>query len=174
MGSAPATAVGRGLAGVRVLEAGAVLVGITAQPRDLEWFDARVPTIRGPVHVSLDQRDGLRLRAVLPPNVSCRLELSAATAGVPDANALYVWTRGPAPQRHEEAGRLVLMDVSTGRTPGNKQRRRLGSRRSRLRANTQDQVCTTRPTKRLVRACREPLIFGGDLQFAAIASKMLP
>src|SRR5918996_5383428 len=130
-GSALASAVGRGLAGVRVLEAGAVLVGITSQPRDLEWFDARVPTIRGPVHVSLDQRDGLRLRAVLPPNVGCRLELSAATAGVPDANALYVWTRGPAPQRHEEAGRLVLMDVSTGRTPGNKQRRRLGSRRSR-------------------------------------------
>jgi alpha-L-rhamnosidase len=113
-GSAPANAVGRGLAGVRVLEPGAALVGITPQPGDLEWFDARVPTIRGPVEVSLDRRDGFRLHVVLPPNVSGRLELAAATAGVPNPDDLYVWTRGPAPARQAEAGKLILTDVPPG------------------------------------------------------------
>src|SRR5690606_18584992 len=56
-GSAPANIVPRFIAGVRLLAPGAREVLVAPQPGPLQWLRAKVPTIRGPVHVVLDRRD---------------------------------------------------------------------------------------------------------------------
>ena len=52
-GAVPAGAIPRGLIGVRPLEAGFSRAEIRLQPGGLEHFDAKVPTIRGAISISL-------------------------------------------------------------------------------------------------------------------------
>jgi hypothetical protein len=66
----PAAAIGRYLVGVQPLEPGYRRLRIAPQPGNLEWFNAQVPTIRGPVRVDWRNSDGL---------VDCKLELPANT-----------------------------------------------------------------------------------------------
>lgn len=115
-GSAPANIVPRFVAGVRLLAPGAREVLVAPQPGPLEWLRAKVPTIRGPVEVALDRRDGFQLTVNLPPNVNGRIELDMAQLGIPDARTLHVRSAGRAPQRAVSDGRLVITQVEPGWT----------------------------------------------------------
>ncbi len=115
-GSAPANIVPRFVAGVRPLAPGAREVLIAPQPGPLDWLRAKVPTIRGPIGVSLDRRDGFRLVVDLPANVAGRIELDLAQLGVADARALHVRSEGRAPREQITDGRLVVTRVEPGRT----------------------------------------------------------
>ena len=69
-GTAPANVIARHLVGVQVVEPGAARVTIRPQPGTLSWFDAVVPTIRGPVAVAMSQDDEVRRLTVrLPANM---------------------------------------------------------------------------------------------------------
>ncbi|PZG24046.1 hydrolase [Micromonospora craterilacus] len=115
-GSAPANIVPRFVAGVRPLAPGAREVLIAPQPGPLDWLRAKVPTIRGPIEVALDRRDGFRLVVDLPANVTGRIELDLAQLGVADARALHVRSEGRAPRDWIADGRLVVDQVEPGRT----------------------------------------------------------
>ncbi|MEV0155794.1 family 78 glycoside hydrolase catalytic domain [Micromonospora sp. NPDC050686] len=115
-GSAPANIVPRFVAGVRPLAPSAREVLVAPQPGPLQWLRSKVPTMRGPVEVSLDRRDGFRLAVTLPANVSGRIELDLAQLGVADPRALHVRSEGRAPRRSVTDGRLVVTSVEPGRT----------------------------------------------------------
>ncbi len=117
-GSAPANVVPRFVAGVRPLAPGAREVLVAPQPGPLTCLRATVPTVRGPVGVSLDRRRGFKLVTDLPPNVGGRIELDVAQLGLGDGGpkSVHVRSDGRQPQRRVEAGRLVLTEVEPGRT----------------------------------------------------------
>lgn len=60
-GSSPANVIARRLVGVQVVSPGASVVRVRPQPGQLEWFEASVPTIRGPVEVSYRRGEPLRV-----------------------------------------------------------------------------------------------------------------
>ncbi len=78
-GAAPANLIPRRLLGVTPLEPGFGRVRIKPQPGSLAHAAARVPTIRGPIHVSVDQREGERftLDVTIPCNVTAEVMLPA-------------------------------------------------------------------------------------------------
>ncbi|PZG03004.1 hydrolase [Micromonospora deserti] len=115
-GSAPANIVPRFVAGVRPLAPGAREVLVAPQPGPLDWLRAKVPTIRGPIEVALDRRNGFRLVVDLPANVTGRIELDLAQFGIADARALHVRSEGRAPRVRIADGRLVIAQVEPGRT----------------------------------------------------------
>lgn len=79
-GSAPANVIPRRLVGVRPLLPGARHILVQPQPGDLDWFDARVPTQRGPVNVQWQRRvSGHRLIVQVPANTRAELHLPAGT-----------------------------------------------------------------------------------------------
>lgn len=105
------------LLGVRITEPGAAAVEVRPRPGSLTRVGGRVPTIRGPVEVSLERSTGYRLEVEVPPNTSARIivELGDDTAG-----AYHV--TGPharAPRRVDRdvtGGLLVVGPVGAGRT----------------------------------------------------------
>ncbi len=75
----PAAAVGRWLVGVQPMEPGYERIRIAPQPGELDFFEARVPTIRGPVDVRWErQQQQVRLVVVVPANSTGQLELPVA------------------------------------------------------------------------------------------------
>lgn len=110
-GSAPANVVMRRLLGVTVTAPGAAQVEVAPQPGPLDWAEGRVPTIRGPVGVRIDRRDGYRLDVDLPANVRGRV-LVPLDGSPPEA--FHVIAAGRRPDRAVADGRLVLSDVAPG------------------------------------------------------------
>ena len=88
----PANVVARQILGVQVTSPGAAELLIRPQPGPLTWMSGTVPTIRGPVQVSVDKRRGRRPRQIgqsmprvvvdLPPNTTGRIELDTGALGV--------------------------------------------------------------------------------------------
>jgi alpha-L-rhamnosidase len=115
-GSAPANIVATGVAGVRVLEPGAALIGVAPRPGPLLRFAATVPTVRGPVRVALDRDAPFTLDVTLPPNARGRIELDLFQLGLPDPDRLAVCSAGTPPARDLDAGRLSLTGVAPGHT----------------------------------------------------------
>ena len=77
-GSAPANVIPRRLVGVRPLLPGARHLLVQPQPGDLDAFDARVPTLRGPVDLQWQRRvSGHRLKVRVPANSRAELHLPA-------------------------------------------------------------------------------------------------
>jgi hypothetical protein len=72
-----------------------------------------VPTIRGPIGVRVDRRDGYRLDVDLPPNVHGRI-LVPLDGSPPQA--FHVIGPGPHPERTVVDGHLVLSGVAPGPT----------------------------------------------------------
>ena len=104
--TAPANVVARQILGVQVTSPGAAELLVRPMPGPLTWMSGTVPTIRGPVRVSVDRRgrrprqiqhSGPRqiqhgiLRAVvdLPPNTTGRIELDTGALAV-DPGSLRV------------------------------------------------------------------------------------
>jgi alpha-L-rhamnosidase len=113
-GSAPANVVAGQVLGVQVTAPGAAEVRVRPHPGPLHWMRGTVPTIRGPVSVALDRRQGFALTVDLPPNSAGRIELDTAELGV-DGRRLSV--RAPGRTRNGLSGNVFLVDgVPAGRT----------------------------------------------------------
>ena len=113
-GTAPANVVARQVLGVQVTEPGAAGLRIRPQPGPLTWMNGTVPTIRGPVSVSMDRRNGLRLDVDLPPNTTGRIEVDTAALGV-SAASLQVTAPG-GPQGQQSGGLFVVTRAQPGTT----------------------------------------------------------
>lgn len=79
--SAPANAIARHVLGVQVTEAGAAEFRIRPRTGDLTEVDGMVPSLRGPVSVSVRRSAGAHsLKVTLPPNTRAVLELEIGDA----------------------------------------------------------------------------------------------
>ena len=80
-GAAPANIIPRLLVGVEPVEPGFRVVRIRPQIGSLSSVHAEVPTIRGPIRVSIE-RDEIhyRLRCTIPANTSAQIHLPASDA----------------------------------------------------------------------------------------------
>jgi alpha-L-rhamnosidase len=114
-GTAPANVVARQILGVQITEPGAAGLLIRPRPGPLAWMRGTVPTIRGPVTVSLDRRAGLVAEVHLPPNTTAQIELDTGALGVP-AGSLRVDSPGGKPVISQAGGVAVLTGVQPGRT----------------------------------------------------------
>lgn len=79
-GAAPGNVIARCLVGLRPLEAGYGRMRIAPAPGDLDWFAARLPTIRG--LVTVNYRRGERLEVDLPANTTAVIECFGRRAEV--------------------------------------------------------------------------------------------
>ncbi len=112
-GAAPANIIPRFLVGVRPLTPGFGRILIAPQPGPLRFFEARIPTIRGPVEVRLLQepRRNLELECEIPANTTARIVLPGwAAAGTP-----AVRLDGRPAIAEPRDGNLVLDPVGSGR-----------------------------------------------------------
>ena len=73
-GSGPIDAIARYLLGVRVLEPGAARIEVNPQPADLAKVQGSVATVRGLVHVDIEQSPRCRISVTLPGNCSGTLK----------------------------------------------------------------------------------------------------
>jgi hypothetical protein len=106
-----AAAIPRFIAGVQPLEPGFAIARIAPAPGSLQFFRAKVPTIRGPVHVEYQRLDkGYRLRLVLPGNCPAQLLLPQISAGAAAAITLDNQIVKP----RAEAGRLIIDALPPG------------------------------------------------------------
>ncbi|WP_197528381.1 alpha-L-rhamnosidase-related protein [Aeoliella mucimassa] len=110
-GAAPANLIPRYLVGVRPGEAGFKKVIIQPQPGSLEKFEAKVPTIRGPVQVEFQRTaQGYTLNVSVPGN-------STADIGLPEIAGQQVDSitlNGKKVQGTEQGGILWIQDVPPG------------------------------------------------------------
>jgi len=76
-GAAPANIIPRYLLGVQPLEPGFGKIRIKPQPGNLEWASLDLPTIRGTIHVDLNQKRGafFRLSVNIPANTTAEVWL---------------------------------------------------------------------------------------------------
>ncbi|WP_442482212.1 alpha-L-rhamnosidase-related protein [Aeoliella sp. SH292] len=75
-GAAPANIIPRYLVGVRPAKPGFEAIDIQPRPGYLEWFEAKVPTIRGAVHVHYRRTAaGYTLKVSVPGNTTAQVEL---------------------------------------------------------------------------------------------------
>jgi len=114
-GTAPANVVQRHVAGVQVIEPGAACVRIAPQPGGLEGFEAKVPTIRGPVTVSYSRAGKTVLEITLPPNVRGSIELGYDALAARHPRTLQAIGEGYRPTISHMMDRLVVERVEPGR-----------------------------------------------------------
>jgi alpha-L-rhamnosidase len=79
-GAAPANIVGRDILGVTPAAPGFAVAALHPQPGSLTHADGIVPTIRGPIHVTLDRGTGIGFttRFTLPANMTANVALPVA------------------------------------------------------------------------------------------------
>ena len=110
-GAAPANIIPRYLMGIEPLEAGFRRVRIRPQPGSLRRAEMRLPTIRGPIQVKIDNApDRLALEVHLPANLSAEVWLPVAGSG-----AVTV-TRNGKPQPGKRIGNYFVAESLGGGT----------------------------------------------------------
>ena len=111
-GAAPGNAIARYLLGVRPLEPGFARTLVAPRPGSLEFVEGRVPTIRGPVDVSVRQ-EGDRSMAVaitVPGNTQAVISLK-----VPEGKRLQSLTLNGEPMAFQEGESIVeIRDAPSG------------------------------------------------------------
>lgn len=106
--SAPANAVARHVLGVQVTEAGAAAFRIRPRTGALTEVDGRVPSLRGPVSVSVRRSDDTHsLKVTLPPNTRAVLELE-----IGDADPATYQVTAPAPGLPDHAEVTSFTDLT--------------------------------------------------------------
>ena len=113
-GAAPANLIPRGLMGLQPLQAGCKKMRIRPQLGNLEFAEITCPTIRGAVHMRVDQslhRRQLLLR--LPAGMSAELHLAVANDSTVRENGRPVEQNPSISVNRTEAGQLVL-DLASG------------------------------------------------------------
>lgn len=113
-GTAPANIVPRQILGVQVTAPGAAELTVRPQPGPLTWMTGTVPTIRGPVRVSVDRRAGLRAVVTLPPNTTGRIEIDTAAFGVAAGSLRVTSDAQPKPAVSTDGATATV----TGALPG--------------------------------------------------------
>jgi alpha-L-rhamnosidase len=107
-GAAPANILPRYVVGVRPLAPGFSQVLIEPHCGNLEWVEALVPTIRGPVRFRYDRNsDNRRYRLQLPGNTSARVSL-------PAENSSEVLKEGKPVPAIRQGSRWILEKVPSG------------------------------------------------------------
>jgi len=97
-GSAPASIVARHVLGVQVIAPGAAEILVRPQPGPLNSMSGTVPTIRGPVHVSVIRRPRFEIRVTTPPNTTASIEIDTQAFGVTASSMrMSAATAGPTP-----------------------------------------------------------------------------
>lgn len=110
----PAAAVGRWLVGVRPLEPGYQRMVIAPQPGDLDFFDARVPTIRGPVEMRWQRSNGsAELQLTLPANTTAELLLPIGSLDQVSLGG-QPWSESPDARRLERLGQPDVLELEGG------------------------------------------------------------
>jgi alpha-L-rhamnosidase len=109
-GTAPANVIPRQVLGVQVTAPGAAQVRVSPQPGPLAWMHGTVPTIRGPVGVSVDRRAGLKAIVSLPPNVTGTIVIDTAALGI-DPRSLRASSKGGAQLIFTVDGVLATIDA---------------------------------------------------------------
>ena len=109
--AAPANIVARYLIGVQPVEPGFATASIRPQLGSLSHAEAVVPTIRGPIHVVLDQASGppFTMAFAIPANMVANVALPALAAG-----ACSPLLDGAAPAVTPRAGALWVDAVGSG------------------------------------------------------------
>lgn len=74
-GAAPANILSRFVLGVRPLEPGFAKILIAPQPGDLAWVKGKVPTIKGPVEVSIKNGKTYHLEVTIPEDAKAEVRL---------------------------------------------------------------------------------------------------
>ncbi|RJS93575.1 family 78 glycoside hydrolase catalytic domain [Salinisphaera sp. Q1T1-3] len=113
-GSAPVNTVMRYIAGVTPAAPGAARLRIAPQPAGLNWFKARVPTIRGPVSVAFQRGGRQLLEITLPPNTESTIELDLSQFDDIPAHRLKVLARGYRPRTTVGHGMLTVANALPG------------------------------------------------------------
>lgn len=107
-GAAPANIIPRFLMGMRPLEPGFGEILIEPRLGSLEWAEAKIPTIRGPVQVRVEQgRDLFQVTFEIPGNTRAKVSL-------PDLGGTVTLDGVPV-EPVREGDRLVIADISSGR-----------------------------------------------------------
>jgi alpha-L-rhamnosidase len=110
-GAAPANIIPRWLMGVRPLSPGYERILVQPQPGTLGYAEARVPTIRGPVHVRFESSAELfRLDVRIPANTSARVALPRGAKG-----RTTVRMDGHVVPAKADGAFMVVDDVGAGR-----------------------------------------------------------
>jgi hypothetical protein len=111
-GAAPGNAIARYLLGVRPLEPGFARALIAPRPGSLSFVEGRVPTIRGPVDVSVRRigQGAMRVEVSVPGNMEAVISLK-----IPDGKRLQSLTLdgNPAPLADNQS-RVVTRNVKSG------------------------------------------------------------
>ena len=110
-GAAPANIIPRFVLGVRPLEPGFSKVLIQPQPGLLKHISGTVPTIRGPVTVSLEttQASSIKLRVAIPADTNAKIGLKLR-----NENSTTLIVDGKQVDVHPENGHLFLNDINPG------------------------------------------------------------
>lgn len=113
-GTAPASIVPRYILGVQLTAPGAAELLVRPQPGPLRWMRGTVPTIRGPVQVSVDRRGGMETVVGLPPNTTGQIVIDTAAFGV---GAVQVSAPpGPKPAVTRSGTLITIAPVRPGST----------------------------------------------------------
>jgi alpha-L-rhamnosidase len=110
-GAAPADIIPRHLLGIRPLAPGFGKVLIQPQPGSLEHASGTMPTIRGPIRVSLENHDGqpFELRIDIPDNVTAKVALPLRRG-----QSTTVVIDGKRVKGEPEGSYLFLDDIDSG------------------------------------------------------------
>ena len=110
-GAAPANAIARYLLGVRPLKPGFADMLIAPRPGSLESIEGRVPTIRGPVDVSVKQIPGssMQIRLSIPGNANATVSLK-----VPDGHTATAMRLNGKPSAFEETDGIIQVSGLAG------------------------------------------------------------
>lgn len=110
-GAAPANIISRYLVGVRPLTPGCAKVLIAPRPGSLESFEAKVPTVRGPIGVVYENKNGPRLDITVPKGVTATVSLPVS----PDAKLPVVMMDKKKVAATPEPGSLRIENVPSGK-----------------------------------------------------------
>jgi hypothetical protein len=109
-GAVPANIIARWLAGVRPFAPGYEKILIAPQPGSLQWFNAKVPTVRGPVFVQFTNADGrLEFAVSIPDQTTADVRLP-----VRKIKSSVVALDGKTVNGSEVDGQLTVENVSAG------------------------------------------------------------
>ncbi|MBX3434517.1 MAG: family 78 glycoside hydrolase catalytic domain [Pirellulales bacterium] len=112
-GAAPANLIPFYLVGVRPLEPGFGSILVQPRPGKLEWFESRIPSIRGPIDVAYKRSaTAVQLEVVVPGNVAATVAVPLTEGAAPSVVDLdgeatpvrlegrHAWLDGVGPGRH--------------------------------------------------------------------------
>jgi hypothetical protein len=109
-GTAAGNVIVRKLMGIEPLEPGFKKIRIKPQPAALEWAEVKVPTIRGDIFVSFDNRDVGKfvLDVDIPANTVAEILL-------PESSKKYTLMLDNVPQKGTSTNDFIMVEIGSGK-----------------------------------------------------------